>query len=57
MNAFNKVNLAAAVMFTTAEHAAQLGIPETRLIYPLGGAGTTDKQDCEWPTLTRSYPE
>jgi len=42
MNAFNTVNLAAAVILTSASHAKALGIPQSEWIYPLGGAGTSD---------------
>ncbi|KAK5116521.1 hypothetical protein LTR85_009146 [Meristemomyces frigidus] len=45
MNAFNTVNLAAACILTSAEHATELGIPEDRWIYALGGAGTRDSND------------
>ncbi|KAK0353603.1 hypothetical protein LTR33_005977 [Friedmanniomyces endolithicus] len=46
MNAFNTVNLAAACILTSVEHARELGIPEDRWIYALGGAGTRDSDDC-----------
>ncbi|KAL2834495.1 hypothetical protein BDW59DRAFT_156425 [Aspergillus cavernicola] len=42
MNAFNTVNLAAACILTTTSFARELGIPESKWIYPLGGAGTSD---------------
>ncbi|ORY08858.1 acetyl-CoA acetyltransferase, partial [Clohesyomyces aquaticus] len=42
MNAFNTVNLAAACILTSTTHARALGIPESKWIYPLGGAGTSD---------------
>ncbi len=42
MNAFNKVNLAASCILTSAAYATELGIPESKWIYPLGGAGTQD---------------
>ncbi|KAK1059650.1 hypothetical protein LTR74_012485 [Friedmanniomyces endolithicus] len=45
MNAFNTVNLAAACILTSVEHARELGIPEDRWIYALGGAGTRDSDD------------
>ncbi|KAL1961836.1 hypothetical protein VTN77DRAFT_1005 [Rasamsonia byssochlamydoides] len=44
MNAFNTVNLAAACLLTSTEYARQLGVPESRWIYPLGGAGTKDSE-------------
>ena len=47
MNAFNTVNLAAACILTSTEHARELGIPEDRWVYALGGAGTQDSSDCE----------
>jgi len=42
MNAFNTVNLAAACILTSTIYAEQLGIPKTKWIYALGGAGTQD---------------
>ncbi|CAI6285051.1 unnamed protein product [Periconia digitata] len=42
MNAFNAVNLASALLLTTASHARSLSIPCSKWIYPLGGAGTSD---------------
>ncbi|KAK5230733.1 hypothetical protein LTR47_007288 [Exophiala xenobiotica] len=42
MNAFNTVNLAAACILTSTTYAEQLGIPQTKWIYALGGAGTQD---------------
>lgn len=45
MNAFNTVNLAAAVIVTSAGYAQELGVPESKFIYPLGGAGTADATD------------
>ncbi|KAF2679380.1 acetyl-CoA acetyltransferas-like protein [Lentithecium fluviatile CBS 122367] len=44
MNAFNTVNLAAACILTSTSHARTLGIPESKWIYPLGGAGTSDSE-------------
>ncbi|KIX05726.1 uncharacterized protein Z518_03698 [Rhinocladiella mackenziei CBS 650.93] len=42
MNAFNTVNLSAAVILTSATYAEEMGIPKTKWIYPVGGAGTQD---------------
>ncbi|KAF2270644.1 hypothetical protein CC78DRAFT_485516 [Lojkania enalia] len=42
MNAFNTVNLAACLILTSASYAETLGVPKEKLIYPLGGAGTSD---------------
>ncbi|GLI78487.1 hypothetical protein PoHVEF18_006802 [Penicillium ochrochloron] len=42
MNAFNTVNMSAACIITSLQHARQLGVPESQLIFPLGGAGTHD---------------
>ena len=42
MNALNNVNLAAACLLTSTTRARELGIPESRWIYLLGGAGTQD---------------
>lgn len=44
MNAFNTVNLAAAVLLTSAENARELGVPEDKWVYPLGGAGRKEKK-------------
>jgi len=46
MNAFNNINLAGACLLTSTEYAKELGIPEDRWIYPLGGAGTSDSSNC-----------
>ncbi|RMD40494.1 hypothetical protein DV735_g4635, partial [Chaetothyriales sp. CBS 134920] len=45
MNAFNTVNLAGAVLLTSTEYARELGVPESKWIYALGGAGTEDSHD------------
>ncbi|CAF9935218.1 MAG: hypothetical protein ALECFALPRED_006337 [Alectoria fallacina] len=42
MNAFNNVNLAASCILTSTEYVRRLGIPESKWVYPLGGAGTQD---------------
>ena len=47
MNAFNNVNLAGTCLLTSTEYAKELGIPEDRWIYPLGGAGTDDSDYCK----------
>lgn len=44
MNAFNTVNLAAAVILTSVENADKLGVPEEKWVYPLGGAGRKEKE-------------
>ncbi|EPE34931.1 Thiolase-like protein [Glarea lozoyensis ATCC 20868] len=61
MNAFNNVNLAAACVLTSVEFARELGIDESRWIYPLGGAGTSDSERFwerpnfyESPSISRS---
>lgn len=61
MNAFNTVNLSAACIVTSTEHARELGIPTDKWIYPLGGAGTSDSYDfwnrpAYWwsPSISRS---
>lgn len=46
MNAFNTVNLAGAVILTSTDFARELGIPESKWIYPLAGAGTQLDHDC-----------
>jgi hypothetical protein len=48
MNAFNTVNLAAAAIVTTVGHARELGIPQDKWIYVLGGAGTSESAACEF---------
>ncbi|KAF1946198.1 hypothetical protein EJ02DRAFT_336434 [Clathrospora elynae] len=45
MNAFNTVNLASAVILTSASFANSLGVPKSKWIYPLGGAGTKDSDE------------
>ncbi|ETS80692.1 hypothetical protein PFICI_08221 [Pestalotiopsis fici W106-1] len=45
MNAFNTVNLSAACIITSVANAKALGIPESKWVYPLGGAGTHDSDD------------
>ncbi|KAK6535646.1 hypothetical protein TWF694_002101 [Orbilia ellipsospora] len=42
MNAFNTVNLACAVIITSTDFAKEIGVPQSKWIYPLGGAGTQD---------------
>ncbi|CEJ54044.1 hypothetical protein PMG11_00369 [Penicillium brasilianum] len=44
MNAFNNVNMSAACIITSLEHSRHLKIPESQLIFPLGGAGTHDRE-------------
>lgn len=53
MNAFNNVNLAGSCILTSVEYAKELGIPENRWIYPLGGAGTQDAAHCMSMALPR----
>jgi len=45
MNAFNTVNLASAVILTSTSFAKRLGVPESKWVYPLGGAGTKDADE------------
>lgn len=47
MNAFNTVNLAAACVLTSVQHAECLGIPRDKWIYVLGGAGTSEQDHCK----------
>lgn len=56
MNAFNKVNLAASCIVTSAAYATELGIPESKWIYPLGGAGTQDSDKCKLILHNSSMP-
>ena len=51
MNAFNMVNLAAACLLTSTAKAKELGIPESKWIYPLAGAGTQDSNECRHPSF------
>lgn len=44
MNAFNTINLAAAVVLTSVENARKLGVPEKKWVYPLGGAERREKE-------------
>ena len=48
MNAFNNVNLAASCILTSTEYARHLGIHESKWIFPLGGAGTQDSDNCRY---------
>jgi hypothetical protein len=48
MNAFNTINLAGVCILTSTENARNLGIPSDRWIYPLGGAGTRDSDECQF---------
>lgn len=52
MNAFNTVNLSAAVIVTSTEFATQIGIPKDKWVYVLGGAGTHEKENCKKLLLT-----
>jgi hypothetical protein len=45
MNAFNTVNLASAIILTSISFAKSLRVPESKWIYPLGGAGTKDSDE------------
>jgi len=47
MNAFNNVNLAAACILTSVGFARELGVPEEKWIYPLGGACASDSDECK----------
>ena len=47
MNAFNTINLAGAVVVTSTDVAREMGVPEGKWIYPLGGAGSSDADKCE----------
>jgi len=49
MNAFNNVNMAASCIITSVSFATELGIPEDKWIYPLGGAGMREKDNCMLP--------
>ncbi|KAF1912365.1 hypothetical protein BDU57DRAFT_559610 [Ampelomyces quisqualis] len=45
MNAFNTVNLASALVLTSATTAKALNVPSSKWIYPLGAAGTQDSSE------------
>lgn len=45
MCAFNKVNIAGACIVTSAEHAIQLGIDQSKFIYVQAGAGTAESDE------------
>lgn len=49
MNAFNAVNLSAACVLTSTDYAKEIGIPEDRWVYVLGGAGTHERDHCKIP--------
>lgn len=46
MTAFNNVNMAASCIITSVKFARELGISEKKWIYPLGGAGVREKENC-----------
>lgn len=55
MNAFNTVNLAAAVILTSVENARKLGVPETKWVHPVGAARRKEKESFwERPNFYRS---
>lgn len=55
MNALLSVDQAAAVIVTSAEVAARLGLDPDRLVYPVGGAGAADAHDfLARPTFART---
>ncbi|KAF7562876.1 hypothetical protein G7046_g1224 [Stylonectria norvegica] len=45
LNAFNTVDLAAACIMMSAEHAESLGVPQDKWIYVIGGADAHDKEN------------
>jgi len=47
MSAFNNIDLAGSCTVTSTEYAEELGVPESKRIYPLGGAGTQDSDNCK----------
>ena len=47
MNAFNTVDLTAACLVTSTDHARNLGIDESHWVYIRGGAGTSMSSDCK----------
>lgn len=57
MNAFNTVNLSAACILTTVANAQALEVPKSKWVYPLGGAGTNDSEDCKLNITPIMYSE
>jgi hypothetical protein len=47
MNAFNNVNMASACILTSTDIAEMLGVPKKLWVYPIGGAGFEESDDCE----------
>jgi hypothetical protein len=47
MNAFNNINLAGACILTSVGFARELGVAEEKWIYPVGGAGARDSDECK----------
>jgi hypothetical protein len=56
MNAFNNINLAAACILTSVDFARELGVPEEKWIYPIGGAGTRDSDECKKNATVQPSP-
>ncbi|OWP00589.1 hypothetical protein B2J93_6026 [Marssonina coronariae] len=59
MNAFNNINLAGSCLLTSTEYARDLGIRESKWVYPLGGAGSIWERPNfhSSPALARSLDE
>jgi hypothetical protein len=55
MNAFNNINLAGTCVLTSTEYAKEIGIPDSKWIYPLGGAGTSDSSNCEYLITIQAF--
>lgn len=47
MNAFNNVNMASACLLTSTDMAEKLGIPKDLWVYPTGGAGFEESEECK----------
>ncbi|GAB7354601.1 hypothetical protein MBLNU459_g5041t1 [Dothideomycetes sp. NU459] len=45
MNAFNNVNLAGACILTSTQYAREIKVPESKWVYPIGGAGTSESSE------------
>ncbi|GAM88341.1 hypothetical protein ANO11243_063740 [Dothideomycetidae sp. 11243] len=56
MNAFNNVDLAAAVVVTSVGTAKRLGVPKEKWVYVLGAAGTSDSNECMSPFPLQHSP-
>jgi hypothetical protein len=47
--------LAGTCLLTSTEYAKEIGIPESKWIYPLGGAGASDSSNCEYLIAIQTF--